>query len=296
MLKKSIILCIGLLLFTNCNDEPIDIYNGVNQENEEEEETPPTLNTLIIKEINNGDLDFFFDTYGKIERVDDQNAFSPGNIRFEFEYAPDNLLTTQTYFFFSELARTVFAYNGNNPSDIDFQPFGNSFSAPINIDNNTVSYSETTYMKNVEFTFASNNLKKLIHFEITDVSTPTPIVDTSVDYSYDTNGNLIQVTAHVINENPVNSTFTFTYDDKRNAVAESMNTNTLPYLLFESHNSYHTYIIQRLIELSPNNILSNSKDQHDFSYEYNSDEYPISGTKTNATDNTFVNNLTFTYY
>ncbi|WP_299889024.1 hypothetical protein [uncultured Lacinutrix sp.] len=280
-MKKSITLLILSIFYISCNNEPLDT-GLTNSDQDEIIEIPE--NILIIKEINDGSYDYIFDADGKLERINRVPTTCCYDFAYRYEYTDDNKLNREVTAIVSEEAHIVITYN--NDTIDSYTSFGFIYNNPysITIENNIItrSLNESVF----KYTYASNNLKKITNYTYIENS----ITKTNISYTYDNNNNLTGAEEVIINGNTTNTIYTFTYDDKKNPIAESMDSNKLVYTLIKG------YSPNDLIRLSPNNIVSNSKTQESFIYEYNTDNYPINAIKNNSTDNSLINTLTYNYY
>ncbi|GAA4240804.1 hypothetical protein [Winogradskyella damuponensis] len=263
----------------------------------QETETP---NTLIIKHIidvrENNERNFYFDLNGRLVSITDTNALPEYNyILSEFEYSNDNKLNSSYHTYGTEEAFINLTYTDESISNYHYITFGYSTDSNVVINNNILNYNDQMDSDieeddlNIQWTFSSDNLKYLTQKKVTLINNANSVWNLT-DYTYDSNFNIIESHTSINYGTEADYSNTYTYDDKKNPIAESMDGYNLALYFMDDHNT---------IDMSPNNVLSKTDNQGNtltYNYVYNDDDYPMSVTITNVATGEVINTLTYTYY
>jgi hypothetical protein len=286
-MKKALYILLVLIVFSCSSDENTQMIQE------------PT-NTLIIKRINDvsgsNERVLFFDTNGRLDSITDTEALPEyNNLLSKYEYSNDDKLTNSYHTFGTEENFSTVTYSNDIINNFYYSTFGYGTNSPVIITNNTLTYLDEQEQSfdqddlNIEFTFSSDALQYLTQRKSLLISDSNSTWNLT-DFEYDSNFNLIQTSSTIRFGSPIDLNQTFTYDDKKNPIAESMSSYNLALYFLDTF-----YILN----VSPNNIISKTNIQNiTFSYEYsyNSDDYPTSITITNTSTNEVTNTLTYTYY
>ena len=274
----------------------ISMFSCSSDDNQETE----TPNTLIIKHIidvrENNERNFYFDLNGRLVSITDTNALPEYNyILSEFEYSNDNKLNSSYHTYGTEEAFFDLTYTSDNISNYQYITLGFGTDSNVAINNNTVNYNDLMESGieeddlNIQWTFSSDNLKYLTQKKVTLINNANSVQNLT-DYEYDSNFNIIGSHTSISYGIEVDYSNTYTYDDKKNPIAESMDGYNLALYFMDDHNT---------VDMSPNNVLSKTDNQGNtlaYNYVYNDDDYPMSVTITNVATGEVINTLTYTYY
>ncbi|REG90093.1 hypothetical protein [Winogradskyella sediminis] len=274
----------------------ISMFSCSSDDNQETE----TPNTLIIKHITdvreNNERNFYFDLNGRLVSITDTNALPEYNyILSEFEYSNDNKLNSSYHTYGTEEAFINLTYTDNNITNYKYVTLGYSIDSNVVINNNTLNYIDLMDSDieeddlNIQWTFSSDQLKYLAQKKSTLINNANSVQNLT-DYEYDNNFNIVGSHTTISYGIEVDYSNTYTYDDKKNPIAESMDGYNLALYFMDDHNT---------VAMSPNNVLSKTDNQGNtlaYNYVYNDDDYPMSVTITNVATGEVINTLTYTYY
>ena len=263
----------------------------------QETESP---NTLIIKHITdvseNNERNFYFDLNGRLVSITDTNALPEYNyILSEFEYSNDNKLNSSYHTYGTEEAFINLTYTDESISNYHYTTFGYSTDSDVIINNNTLNYNDQMDSDieeddlNIQWTFSSDQLKYVTQKKTILINNANSVWNLTA-YTYDSNFNIIESQTSINYGIEADYSNTYTYDDKKNPIAESMDDYKSALYFMDDHNT---------VDMSPNNVLTKTDNQGNslvYNYVYNDDNYPISATITNVTTGNVVNTLTYTYY
>ncbi|WP_417860118.1 hypothetical protein [Winogradskyella sediminis] len=274
----------------------ISMFSCSSDDNQETE----TPNTLIIKHITdvreNNERNFYFDLNGRLVSITDTNALPEYNyILSEFEYSNENKLNSSYHTYGTEEAFINLTYTDNNITNYKYVTLGYSTDSNVVINNNTLNYIDLMDSDieeddlNIQWTFSSDQLKYLAQKKSTLINNANSVQNLT-DYEYDNNFNIVGSHTTISYGIEVDYSNTYTYDDKKNPIAESMDGYNLALYFMDDHNT---------VAMSPNNVLSKTDNQGNtlaYNYVYNDDDYPMSVTITNVATGEVINTLTYTYY
>ncbi|MBF8148382.1 hypothetical protein ITJ86_00650 [Winogradskyella sp. F6397] len=286
-MKYTFYIVLFAVLFS-CNSDDIQ---------DSENETP---NTLIIKHIkdigDNNERNFYFDINGRLDSITDTSALSAYNyILSKFEYSNDDKLISSYHTYGTEESFADLTYTGTDISNYHYVTFGYQTDANIIIDNNTINYNDLLESGieeddlNIQWTFSLDNLKYLIQKKSTLINNDNSVWNIT-DYEYDANFNMIESHTTINFGSQADYSTTFTYDDKKNPIAETMDNYKLALYFMDDYN---------IVDMSPNNVLSKTDAQgvtDVYTYIYNNDNYPVSATITNTVTGEVTNTITYSYY
>jgi hypothetical protein len=293
-MKKIIYFSVLLCLITSCN---------TSETNEVIFAEYITENTLVIKEIITEELNrtvvSVFDDTGKIVRKD-YNVSNYFHTRFRYNASNEMTGITEESM---EIFGWTYFYNDNVLNSYNFHSFRlapiqhlvvteeNSSSLDYHNFNGELLTLTITYEQKELYSLKKYSLYKKIKSYSTFNNTQNKYKNI-VDLEYDDFNNLIEVNQKIKNYGTINYISQFTYDNQKNALHDRMSSYLLPFILSRSTSS--DYMITKIIEFSPNNILTNSKSNEIYSYRYNEDYYPISSEV--KIDGNIIETKSFTYY
>jgi hypothetical protein len=293
-MKKIIYFSVLLCLITSCN---------TSETNEVIFAEYITENTLVIKEIITEELNrtvvSVFDDTGKIVRKD-YNVSNYFHTRFRYNASNEMTSITEESM---EIFGWTYFYNDNVLNSYNFHYFRlapiqhlvvteeNSSSLDYHNFNGELLTLTITYEQKELYSLKKYSLYKKIKSYSTFNNTQNKYKNI-VDLEYDDFNNLIEVNQKIKNYGTINYISQFTYDNQKNALHDRMSSYLLPFILSRSTSS--DYMITKIIEFSPNNILTNSKSNEIYSYRYNEDYYPISSEV--KIDGNIIETKSFTYY
>lgn len=293
-MKKIIYFSVLLCLITSCN---------TSETNEVIFAEYITENTLVIKEIITEELNrtvvSVFDDTGKIVRKD-YNVSNYFHTRFRYNASNEMTGITEESM---EIFGWTYFYNDNVLNSFIIDSFRsapiqylvvteeNSSSLDYHNFNGELLTLTITYEQKELYSLKKYSLYKKIKSYSTFNNTQNKYKNI-VDLEYDDFNNLIEVNQKIKNYGTINYISQFTYDNQKNALHDRMSSYLLPFILSRSTSS--DYMITKIIEFSPNNILTNSKSNEIYSYRYNEDYYPISSEV--KIDGNIIETKSFTYY
>ncbi len=191
-------------------------------------------------------------SFTEVYTYDIQNrviVFNTGGIIFKYTYdTNNNLLKVLTYNSSGTLTGTDnYTYSGDSINVNTFYGDGSS---------------------NSFYTFTVNAQQQVVNWSADNVQ-----------YTYDSNGNVISYTACCT----IAQSDSYTYDNKKNSLS-----------MIGAKNLHMIYVAQGGPVTLVNNVLVDSAYPNNYSYTYNTDGFPLSATISNSIRGTTAN-ITYTY-
>ena len=288
-MKKTVLFIFISCIISACTTDD-------NQPSDEEQ-----ANILVVKNIHKETTvdgyfsDYIFNSSGRLDSIERVNPFNTSPT--EYAYNTNNQLDTEHIVFGTETLTSQLNYTGNSYSSISQIGLAVNFQSDFVINNNSLTYSipnyEFTAEAEVIITFDNDQLENITAYQINRIELGSSTIWSQQSFSYDSNGNLASYEKIYDQGDEVNEVYTFTFDNNINPFAESMNIHATSYVII---NTYYGISIDKLLLISPNNIIYNSFNNSRYTYDYNEFNYPVSASVSDIISNEVSETITYTYY
>ncbi|MEW7277843.1 hypothetical protein ABW636_04550 [Aquimarina sp. 2201CG1-2-11] len=205
---------------------------------------------------------------------ENEDNFTPSKKEF---YTGGNLISTATYEYDSS-KRLIKFITGTTASNRSFEYSANSII--IRFDLLPSSYTKIIL----------DDQNRPIKMEDHDTTGDTDVITDTFDFTYE-NDNLIQLNKQDISFGINSYIINYTFDAKKNPFYNQFKENNLNYILESSFDLEKRV----LMVFSKNNFNTESLDQNSRTFEYNSDDYPVTITNSYEEDNNLVDLEKITY-